>query len=58
MDDKVMHELVKEIAQALHDATSVYIANKQTGSPAQSTAFDAGRIDGLKQSLQIIDKYL
>jgi hypothetical protein len=58
MDDKRMYSLVKEIAQAMQDATSVYIANKESGSTALSLAYDSGRIDGLKQALEIIDRYL
>lgn len=43
-----------ELQQAIENAIETYQANKNSGSPAESLAFDNGRIDGLKQALEIL----
>lgn len=44
-----------KIREALEAAIESYRANQKAGSPAESLAFDNGRIDGLKQALEIVE---
>jgi len=43
------------LEQALNTAIEVHHANKQSRADAESTAYDAGRIDGLRQALELIE---
>ena len=47
-----MNKLEEEYRNALEN----YEANKQAGSPAESLAYDAGVIAGLKRSLEIAEQ--
>ena len=49
-----MEELQEEINNTLQN----YKSNKKNNSPTDSLAFDAGRIDGLKRAMEIIEKTL
>ena len=51
-------DIRERIQEAYADAMRVHEANKEHGSTALSIAFDAGRIDGLKQALELIDETL
>ena len=45
----------EKLQDALDDALRVYKADKATGDDALSTAWNAGRVDGLKQALDILE---
>ena len=47
---------MNELRTAYRDALENYEANKKSGSPAESLAYDAGVIEGLKRSLEIVEK--
>jgi hypothetical protein len=47
--------LLASLEAAKADAFRVYEANKASGSGGESTAFDSGRYDGLKQAIAIVD---
>ncbi len=51
-------DIRERIQEAYAEAMRVHEANKGYGSTALSIAYDAGRIDGLKQALELIDKTL
>jgi hypothetical protein len=40
---------------AIDDAMLAYKINKGHGAPADALGYDAGRIDGLKQALEILN---
>ena len=48
------HEAVKKIMVAHAAAMRVAEANKAAGSPISSTAYDSGRVAGLKEALEIL----
>jgi hypothetical protein len=45
---------IEQLEKAIEQAIDVYETNKRNGSPGLSTAYDSGRIDGLRQALEII----
>jgi len=45
---------IQRLRDTLAHAHRVYQENKQSGSPAESLAFDNGRIDGLQQALELL----
>ena len=45
----------EELKETIENAIENYKSNKDSGTPAESLAFDAGRIDGLKTALKIIN---
>ena len=45
---------ITELELALRNAREVERANKAGGSPVASTAYDAGRVAGLQEALQIV----
>jgi hypothetical protein len=45
-----------ELNEEINRVTEIYQSNKKAGSPVESLAFDAGIIEGLRRSLEIIDK--
>ena len=48
------HEAVKKVMVAYTSALRVAEANKAAGSPISSTAYDSGRVAGLKEALEIM----
>ena len=48
------HEAVMKITAAYAAAMRVAEANKAAGSPISSTAYDSGRVAGLKEALEIL----
>ena len=48
------YEAVKKIMVAYTAALRVAEANKAAGSPISSTAYDSGRVAGLKEALEIM----
>jgi predicted nucleic-acid-binding protein len=46
----------KELESAIADATSTYRTNQSTHADTVSLAYDAGRIAGLKEALELFDK--
>ena len=50
-------ELIEKLQEAYENALETYKANRKTNSPKDSLAYDQGRIDGLKQSLEIVDSF-
>ena len=48
------HEAVMKITAAYAAAMRVAEANKAAGSPISSTAYDSGRVAGLKEALEIM----
>ena len=46
----------KELKETIDNALENYKSNKKAGSPAESLAYDSGRIDGLKQAFEIVEK--
>jgi hypothetical protein len=50
-----MERLRAELEAAMADARRVYEADKAAGG--LSSAYDSGRYDGLKQALEILDKF-
>ena len=48
-----LDDIRRKIAEAREDAQRVYEANKKTAS-GESIVYDAGRVEGLKQALEII----
>lgn len=50
-------DLRSRMEQALEQALDVYHRDKEyEGSNPVSRAFDAGRVDGLKQALELLEK--
>lgn len=49
-----LQEAFRQVKEAHADALRVYELNKEYGAPGQSVAFDSGRVDGLKQALEIL----
>ena len=48
-------EKVKELVEAMHErAIRVYKADRASGADAVSVAFDAGRVDALKEIMEMI----
>ena len=45
-----------ELQEAINNALENYKSNKKSGSPAESLSYDMGRIDGLKQVMEIVEK--
>ena len=48
------HEAVKKMLVAYTSALRVAEANRAAGSPISSTAYDSGRVAGLKEALEIL----
>lgn len=48
--------VMEQVLQALEGARDVYRANKESGSPAESLSYDAGRISGLEDALMILEQ--
>jgi hypothetical protein len=46
--------LLRDLETANVEALRVYKANKASGSGIESTAFDSGRYEGLKQAIKIV----
>lgn len=53
---KDLDKLRKELDAEWNDAVRVHAANRDGGSPIQSVAYDAGRVAGLKQAIEAIDR--
>lgn len=53
-----MDTIREALERALEDAKRGYKSNKESGSPAESTAYDAGRIAGLQEAIEIVDSLL
>ena len=49
-----VQEVRKRIERELEGARETERANKAAGSPAQSTAFDAGRVSGLEDAMELL----
>ena len=49
-----MEQIISQIDYMIREAEEVYRSNTKAGSPVQSTAYDAGRISGLKEALDIV----
>lgn len=45
---------VERLEMAIRNAEAVAQANREQGSPIQSTAYDSGRLAGLKEALEIV----
>ena len=46
--------IIDRLEIALHNAEAVAQSNREQGSPIQSTAYDSGRIAGLKEALELV----
>jgi len=46
----------KELKEAIDNALQNYKSNQKAGSPADSLAYDLGRIAGLKQAFEIVER--
>ncbi len=46
---------MEELKQEIDNAIENYKSNKKAGAPAGSLAFDSGRVDGLRQALEILE---
>jgi len=47
---------IEKLQEEIDNAILNYKLNKESGSPAESLAFDAGRIDGLKTAMGIVER--
>ena len=47
---------LEQVLEALESARRVYRENKAAGSPAESLAYDAGRIAGLEDAAMILEQ--
>jgi len=56
MTGTAMELLQEQLQDAIRHAEDSHRANRETGAPAESMAFDSGRIDGLRQALDIVDR--
>lgn len=50
----IIEKITERLDLALRNAQSVEKADRESGSPVQSTAYDAGRVAGLTEALEII----
>ena len=49
-----VEQAIAQLEMQLRNAREVEQENKAAGRPAQSTAYDAGRVTGLSDALQIL----
>ena len=48
--------IIQRLRQAYEDSLSVYKADREAGADAVSVAWNAGRVDGLKQALDMVSR--
>ena len=56
LQEQLQERILADLQEQLQDAIQVHQANRDGGSTAESVAFDAGRVDGLKHAIEIVEQ--